>query len=87
MTREKVLKIITDWIDDPRLRCLVIWLNDPAGAGKSAIAQTIAGRCFDEQLAVSFLFLRNSSEEYCYSFVHNAGMAVRKQHTRNTSLH
>ena len=61
-TREKVLKIITDWINEPHPRQRIIWLNGPAGAGKSAIAQTIAGRCSDEQLAASFFFLRNSSD-------------------------
>ena len=61
-TREKVLKIITDWVDDPHPRQPIIWLNGPAGAGKSAIAQTIAGRCSGEQLAASFFFLRNSSD-------------------------
>ena len=60
MTREKILKIITDWIREPHPRRCIIWLNGPAGAGKSAIAQTIAGRCSDEQLAASFFFLRNS---------------------------
>ena len=61
-TREKVLKTITDWVNDPLARQRIIWLNGPAGAGKSAIAQTIAGRCSGEQLAASFFFLRNSSD-------------------------
>ena len=61
-TREKVLKIITDWVKNPHTRQRIIWLNGPAGAGKSAIAQTIAGHCSDEQLAASFFFLRNSSD-------------------------
>ena len=61
-TREKVLKTITDWVNDPRARQPIIWLNGPAGAGKSAIAQTIAGRCSGERLAASFFFLRNSSD-------------------------
>ena len=60
-TREKVLKLITDWINDPHARQSVMWLNGPAGAGKSAIAQTIAGRS-GEQLAASFFFLRSSSD-------------------------
>lgn len=62
MTREKILKMITDWIRDPHPRQCIVWLNGPAGAGKSAIAQTIAGQCSDEQLAASFFFLRNSSD-------------------------
>ena len=61
-TREKVLKIITDWVNDPQPRWGIMWLSGPAGAGKSAIAQTIAERCADEQLASSFFFLRNSIE-------------------------
>ncbi|KAF8324742.1 hypothetical protein F5887DRAFT_1290046 [Amanita rubescens] len=61
-TREKVLEIITNWINDPHPAQRIIWLNGPAGAGKSAIAQTIAGHCSDEQLAASFFFLRNSSD-------------------------
>ena len=61
-TREKVLKIITDWANDPHPQQPIIWLNGPAGAGKSAIAQTIAGRCSGEQLAASFFFLRSSSD-------------------------
>jgi hypothetical protein len=62
-TREKVLTIITDWVNDPHARRPIIWLNGPAGAGKSAIAQTIAGRSHSgEQLAASYFFLRNSSD-------------------------
>ena len=61
-TREKVLKIISDWIDDSYPRQRVIWLNGPAGAGKSAIAQTIAERYKDNRLAASFFFLRNTSD-------------------------
>jgi len=56
------LKTITDWVKNPHARQPIIWLNGPAGAGKSAIAQTIAGRCSGEQLAASFFFLRNSSD-------------------------
>ena len=61
-TREKVLKTITDWVNDPHARQRIIWLNGPAGAGKSAIAQTISERCLRERLAASFFFLRNSSD-------------------------
>ena len=61
-TREKVLKIITDWIDDSYPRQRIMWLNGPAGAGKSAIAQTIAERYKDSRLAASFFFLRNSPD-------------------------
>ena len=59
-TREKVLKTISDWIDDSYPRQRIMWLNGPAGAGKSAITQTISERCKDNRLAASFFFLRNT---------------------------
>ena len=62
MTREKVLKIITDWVDDSYPCQRIMWLNGPAGAGKSAIAQTIAECYKDSRLAASFFFLRNTSD-------------------------
>ncbi|PPQ88234.1 hypothetical protein CVT25_005287 [Psilocybe cyanescens] len=58
-TREKVLKIITDWIIDPAPDHSVIWLYGPAGSGKSAIAQSIAEllwRLYQSQYAGSFFF-------------------------------
>ena len=61
-TRKKVLKIITGWIDDSYPRQHIMWLNGPAGAGKSAIAQTIAERYKDSRMAASFFFLRNSPD-------------------------
>ena len=61
-TREKVLKVMSDWIDDSYPRQRIMWLNGPAGAGKSAIAQTIAERYKDSRLAASFFFLRNTSD-------------------------
>ena len=61
-TREKVLKIITDWIDGSYPRQRIMWLNGPAGAGKSAIAQTIAERYKGSRLAASFFFLRNTPD-------------------------
>ena len=63
MTREKILKIIMDWINHPRPRRRIVWLNGPAGAGKSAIAQTIAMRCSDEKLAASFFFSETAPTE------------------------
>ena len=62
MTRKKVLKLISDWIDDSYPRQRIMWLNGPAGAGKSAIAQTIAERYKDSRLAASFFFLRNAPD-------------------------
>ena len=61
-TREKVLKILSDWIDESYPRQSIVWLNGPAGAGKSAIAQTVAERYKDDRLAASFFFLRNTPD-------------------------
>jgi pantothenate kinase-related protein Tda10 len=41
-TRRAVLKKIIDWVKDVDKVVLILWLYGPAGAGKSAIAQTIA---------------------------------------------
>lgn len=58
-TREDVLGMILDWINDGNRSCPVFWLFGPAGAGKSAIAQTIAERCsLDGRLGASFFFSR-----------------------------
>ena len=61
-TRVDVLKMITDWIDDPDPRNRILWLSGPVGAGKTAITQTIAERCKDTHLAASFFFQRNTSD-------------------------
>jgi hypothetical protein len=47
---------------DRRSRSQQFWLNGPAGAGKTAIAQTIAECCKGTQLAASFFFQRNTSD-------------------------
>jgi len=63
-TREAILSRIMDWICDDRHRDRrpMMWLYGPAGAGKSAIAQTIAERCQDEKrLAASFFFSRGAA--------------------------
>ncbi len=54
--------MITDWINDPDPPQRIFWLSGPAGAGKSAIAQTIAEHCHDTHLAASFFFQRNTSD-------------------------
>jgi hypothetical protein len=47
------------WVDDRSQVRSVFWLKGPAGAGKSAIAQTIAEQCTESgQLASSFFFAR-----------------------------
>jgi len=50
-----------DWVEDLNKVALFLWMYGPAGAGKTAIAQTIAEICFKEGiLAASFFFSRNA---------------------------
>jgi len=60
-TRRAVLKNILDWVKDASKVALILWLYGPAGAGKSAIAQTIA-ELLEEAglLAAAFFFSRNA---------------------------
>jgi hypothetical protein len=61
-SRQKVLKVITDWIKDSCPTQRIMWLNGPARVGKSPIAQTIAEGCQNSRLAASFFFLRNDPD-------------------------
>jgi len=55
-----VLREIMDWIKDVNRQTKFLWLSGPAGAGKSAIEQTIADLCYQAKLlAASFFFSRN----------------------------
>ncbi|ESK83762.1 nwd2 [Moniliophthora roreri MCA 2997] len=57
-TRRDVLKLLLDWIRGDSSHS-IMWLYGPAGAGKSAIAQTIAETAQDQNmLAASFFFWR-----------------------------
>ena len=60
-TRLAVLTKIMKWIKwEGDLNAFIIWVYGPAGAGKSAIAQTIAEMCEEEMiLLASFFFSRN----------------------------
>jgi len=61
-TRKAVLKKIMDWVKDPNKVALFLWLYGPAGAGKSAIAQTIAELLEKAGLlAAAFFFSRNAA--------------------------
>ena len=61
-TREKVIKVIRDWVERSNPHQPIKWLNGPAGAGKSAIAQTIADHYKDSRLAASFFFQRSTPD-------------------------
>ena len=61
-TRGAVLKKITDWVKDANKVALFLWLYGPAGAGKSAIAQTIAELLEKAGLlTAAFFFSRNAA--------------------------
>ncbi|KDR68256.1 hypothetical protein GALMADRAFT_1049183, partial [Galerina marginata CBS 339.88] len=62
-TRVAIVEKLMGWVhglDPESLDALIIWLNGPAGSGKSAIAQTIAELCAEEgTLLASFFFFRS----------------------------
>ncbi|KAF9069179.1 hypothetical protein BDP27DRAFT_1184003, partial [Rhodocollybia butyracea] len=66
-TREDILRELKDWVkqDAPQVfpnDSSICWLYGPAGAGKSAIAQTVAEACANDRiLAGSFFFWRSDS--------------------------
>ena len=63
-TRLAVLSKILDWVLDNAGRdALIMWLYGPAGAGKSAIAQTIAEKLYAKKLLLaSFFFSRSDAK-------------------------
>ena len=62
-TRLAVLTKIMEWIKwEEDLNSFIMWVYGPAGAGKSAISQTIAEMCEEEMiLLASFFFLQERS--------------------------
>ncbi|KAJ7616558.1 hypothetical protein FB45DRAFT_757236 [Roridomyces roridus] len=56
-TRRELLAHLSQRLDDPKLR--VLWLHGPAGAGKSAVMQTLCQRLQDAgRLGGSYFFKR-----------------------------
>ncbi|KAF8990361.1 hypothetical protein BDQ17DRAFT_1433812 [Cyathus striatus] len=61
-TRKKIIEDIMDWVNSSDPEKKIMWFNGVAGAGKSAIAQTIAERGFHEgKLLSSFFFSRTAT--------------------------
>ena len=58
-TRTEVLDKITDWVNDTHTESQFLWIYGPAGAGKTAIAETIAKIC-NTQLGGRFFFNRHT---------------------------
>ncbi|KAF8151723.1 hypothetical protein B0H34DRAFT_801408 [Crassisporium funariophilum] len=60
-TRKAIVREIMAWITDVDRKEDVLWVNGPAGVGKSAIAQTLAELCQAAgQLGGSFFFSRTA---------------------------
>ncbi|KAJ6484234.1 hypothetical protein C8R45DRAFT_1099374 [Mycena sanguinolenta] len=58
-TRAEMLKDLRGWVLDPEPKTSILWLYGPAGAGKSAIMQTLAGQLRDlGRLGGCFFFKR-----------------------------
>ncbi|KAF7328290.1 NACHT domain-containing protein [Mycena sanguinolenta] len=56
-TRTKLLKDLRDWAVETRPKTTILWLYGPAGAGKSAIMQTLATQLDEDgRLGVGFFF-------------------------------
>ncbi|KIM44060.1 hypothetical protein M413DRAFT_443122 [Hebeloma cylindrosporum] len=73
-TRKTIIGEIMSWIEDPARTSSVLWFNGPAGAGKTAIAQSLCKLCAAAQwLAGSFFFSRlsprRSNVEYLFSTI------------------
>ena len=62
-TRKAVIKDITSWALDDSKGTSILWISAPAGSGKSAILQSIAGLFQDSGgLAASFFFSRTAAQ-------------------------
>lgn len=60
-TRTRILKEIADWTDDPNPKYRMIWIFGPAGAGKSAIAQSAMQQAEKKScLGASFFFAHDA---------------------------
>jgi hypothetical protein len=61
-TRVAVIEEIMAWVNDCDRQTRVLWMNGPAGSGKTAIAHTIAEMCYKAGiLAASFFCSRSIS--------------------------
>ncbi|KAJ6456849.1 hypothetical protein C8R45DRAFT_1033624 [Mycena sanguinolenta] len=60
-TRTKMLKDLHNWLLDRDAQHKILWLYGPAGAGKSAIMQTLSRKLEDAgRLGGSFFFKRGN---------------------------
>ncbi|TFK33119.1 hypothetical protein BDQ12DRAFT_574972, partial [Crucibulum laeve] len=62
-TRAAVIEMILSWANNRQRTSSIMWLHGPAGAGKSAIAQTAAEKSEKAKtLCATFFFSRNASK-------------------------
>lgn len=63
-TRAEILDIVKTWIKEPSSASGIVWIHGPIGAGKTALAQSIAEWAYAERiLGGSFFFLRGKPEQ------------------------
>ncbi|KAM6496162.1 hypothetical protein JOM56_008868 [Amanita muscaria] len=60
-TRKTVLSRLQNWIGNPSAAEPIFWMHGPAGAGKTAIAQTIAHSFGRDKVAATFFFYRSDA--------------------------
>jgi hypothetical protein len=61
-TRVVVIEEIMAWVNNADRQMRVLWMNGAASAGKTAIAHTIAEKCYEAGLlAASFFWSRSVS--------------------------
>ncbi|KAF8159159.1 hypothetical protein B0H34DRAFT_796458 [Crassisporium funariophilum] len=81
-TREAVLKTIMAWITDEQQEAFILWLFGPAGAGKSAVAQTIAEMCQEAGLLLASFFFsrtiptRNNDKRLIATIAYQIALAI-----------
>ncbi|TFK34586.1 hypothetical protein BDQ12DRAFT_715252 [Crucibulum laeve] len=62
-TRTAVIDMIMAWVNNRQRTSSIMWLHGPAGAGKSAIVQTITEECEKSKtLCASFFFSRTAAK-------------------------
>ncbi|KAF8159157.1 hypothetical protein B0H34DRAFT_391843 [Crassisporium funariophilum] len=81
-TRGAILAKIMSWIKKDQRKDFIMWLFGPAGAGKSALAQTIAEMCFEQGLLLATFFFsrttpgRNSEKRLIATIAYQIAIAI-----------
>ncbi|KAM6493046.1 hypothetical protein JOM56_011180 [Amanita muscaria] len=69
-------KEVGEWTDDSSTKSPLLWINGPAGVGKSVIAKTIAGS--NDQVIATFFFATSSDRSAATLFPTLAWQLARK---------